>query len=276
MVLEGLSRSISNAFRKLRKLPIIDKQAIEEFIEDLRRSLIESDVNVDLAIAVTERIKTAAFNQHLVEGVSREDFIVKLVHDELARFLGEKRAPLNIQRGKENIILLVGIQGSGKTTTVAKLANYYKKRGFKVGIVCTDTWRPGALDQLKQLASKIEVPVYGDENEKDALKLAIKGVQHFFESKQKFDLIIVDTAGRHKEEQGLIAEMRRIEEKLKPNETILIIDGTLGQQAYKQARAFAENTAIGSIIVTKLDGSAKGGGALSACTATGAKIKFIG
>nr|MDO8116107.1 signal recognition particle receptor subunit alpha [Candidatus Sigynarchaeota archaeon] len=274
MVLEGLSQSINNAIRALKKLPRIDQDALANFIADLQRSLIESDVNVDLAIAITENIKKRAFDQHIAETITREDFIVKLVHDQLTHFLGTEPAPIRVQKGKENIILLVGIQGSGKTTTVAKLASYYKRRNFKVALVCTDTWRPGAYEQLKQLADRVEVPIFGNPSEKNAIKLAIEGVNHFFDDEQKPDLVIVDTAGRHKEETDLIKEMRDIEGKLKPNETILIIDGTLGQQAYNQALAFAQNTSVGSIIITKLDGTAKGGGALSACAATGAKIKF--
>jgi signal recognition particle subunit SRP54 len=276
MVLENFRKGLNDAIRALKKLPKIDQESLTEFIDTLKNSLIESDVNVDLAQAVADSIMKQAFDQHIAEGVTREDFIVKLVHDQLTKFLGEKPAPVRVLKGKENIILLVGIQGSGKTTTVAKLANYYKKRNFSVGLVCTDTWRPGAYDQLKQLADRIEVPMYGDPAEKNALKLATEGISHFFSGKDKPDLVIVDTAGRHKEEKSLIAEMRDIEAKIQPNETILIIDGTLGQTAFSQAQAFAANTAVGSIIVTKLDGTAKGGGALSACAATGAHIKFIG
>lgn len=276
MVLEGLGRGITNAIRSLKKLPRIDQEALEQFITQLRDSLIESDVNVDLAVSITDSIKKQAFDRHLSEEVTREDYIVKLVHDQLAKFLGDKPAPIRFQKGKDNIALLVGIQGSGKTTTIAKLASYYKRRNFKVVLVCTDTWRPGAYEQLKQLAERVEVPIFGDPNEKDAMKLATEGIKHFLAEKEKPDLILVDTAGRHKEEKDLIKEMREIETKIKPNETILIIDGTLGQQAFGQAKAFAENTSVGSIIVTKLDGTAKGGGALSACAATGAKIKFIG
>nr|MDO8111200.1 signal recognition particle receptor subunit alpha [Candidatus Sigynarchaeota archaeon] len=276
MVLDGLRKSIDNAVRALKRLPRIDQEALEQFIGELRKALIEGDVNVDLAIALTNQIKKQAFDQQIAETVTRQDFIVKLLHDQLTRFLGDTPAPIRIQKGKENIVLLVGIQGSGKTTTVGKLANYYKKHNFKVGLVCTDTWRPGAYEQLKQLGEKVEVPVYGNPAEKDSIKLAVDGVKYFFDQKEKPDLVIVDTAGRHKEEKTLIKEMHEIETSIKPDETVLVIDATLGQQAYSQALAFAQNTAVGSIIVTKLDGTAKGGGALSACAATGAKIKFIG
>ncbi|RLF88227.1 signal recognition particle protein Srp19, partial [Thermococci archaeon] len=156
----------------------------------------------------------------------------------------------------------------------AKLARYFQKRGYKVGVVCSDTWRPGAYHQLRQLLDPYHIEVFGNPNERDAIKLAREGVEHF--KRKGVDLIIVDTAGRHKEEKYLIDEMKQISEVIKPHEVILVIDGTIGQQAYNQALAFKEATPIGSIIVTKLDGSAKGGGALSAVAATGAPIKFIG
>ncbi|HIP74561.1 MAG TPA: signal recognition particle protein, partial [Thermococcus paralvinellae] len=181
--------------------------------------------------------------------------------------------PIEIKE-KPTVLLTVGIQGSGKTTTVAKLARYFQKRGYKVGLVCSDTWRPGAYHQLKQLVEPYGIEVFGDPNEKDAVKLAKEGVEYF--RHKGVDIIIVDSAGRHKEEKGLIEEMKQISEAIKPHEVILVIDGTIGQQAYNQALAFREATPIGSIIVTKLDGSAKGGGALSAVVATGAPIKFIG
>ena len=168
---------------------------------------------------------------------------------------------------------MVGIQGSGKTTTTAKLANYLKKTS-KTGIVCADTYRPGAFEQLSQLAESINVPIYGEPDNKNAIEIAKKGVEYF--KSRKFEVIIVDTAGRHKDEKGLIKEMVQIAREINPTEIILVIDGTIGQQAAIQAHAFNKFTNIGSIIVTKLDGSAKGGGALSAVAATGAPIKFIG
>jgi signal recognition particle subunit SRP54 len=168
--------------------------------------------------------------------------------------------------------MLVGIQGSGKTTAAAKLAKYFQRRGLKPAIICADTYRPGAYAQLQQLASRINVPVYGESNAKDPIKIALNGLKHFSDR----DLIIIDTAGRHKDEQELIKEMKMLEKHIKPDEVMLVIDGTIGQQAMVQAKAFNEATPIGSILVTKLDGSARGGGALSAVAATGAPIKFVG
>jgi len=170
--------------------------------------------------------------------------------------------------------MLVGIQGSGKTTSAAKIAYYYSKRGYKTALVCADTYRPAAYEQLRQLGEKIGVPVYGRSDNGDPIRIAVEGVKHF---KQKgLDIIIIDTAGRHKEERELIEEMKNIAGSVNPNEIMLVIDAGIGQQALAQASAFHNATPIGSIMITKLDGTARGGGALTAVAVTGAKIKFVG
>ena len=273
MVFNKLGKDLESIMRKLRGLPKIDKDAINIVIKSLQRSLLEADVKVELVFQMTEIIKKEAMNTEL-KRARRKDFIVKLVHDELVKTIGGKSAPIRIKPGKSNVILLVGIQGSGKTTTIGKLARFYKNKGYKVAAVTTDTWRPGAYEQLVQLTDQIGVKCYGNPNEKNAIKLAVKETKKAINDEH--DIIIVDTAGRHKEEKDLMREMERIESSLKPNEVILVIDGTLGQQAYSQAEEFAKSTNIGSIIVTKLDGTAKGGGALSACAATNQSIRFIG
>jgi signal recognition particle subunit SRP54 len=273
MVLEKLGRSLDNAIRKIRRLPIVDKNAVDELIKELQRALLSSDVKVDLVFEMTENIRKEAMNTKL-QKARRKDFIIKLVHDELIHLLGGKLAPIRIKPGKKNVILLVGIQGSGKTTTIGKLAKYYKSKGYKVAALTTDTWRPGAYEQLVQLTEKMGIKCYGNPNEKNAIKIAIQETRKAINDGN--DLIIADTAGRHKEEKELMKEMAILEQKLKPNEICLVIDGTLGQQAYNQAEAFDQTTDLGSIIVTKLDGTAKGGGALSACAATNAGIRFIG
>ncbi|MFX1571239.1 MAG: signal recognition particle receptor subunit alpha [Promethearchaeota archaeon] len=273
MVLSQLGRSLDNAIRKIRRLPIVDKDAINVLIQDLQRSLLSSDVKVELVFQMTENIRKDATNTKL-QKARRKDFVIKLVHDELIKLLGGKPAPIRIKPGKKNVILLVGIQGSGKTTTVAKLAKFYRSKGFNVATLTTDTWRPGAYEQLVQLSEQVGIKCYGNPNEKNAIKIAIQETKRAINDGN--DLIIADTAGRHKEEKELMKEMSILEEKLKPNEIILVIDGTLGQQAFKQAEAFAQTTNLGSIIVTKLDGTAKGGGALSACAAANVGIRFIG
>jgi signal recognition particle subunit SRP54 len=273
VVLEKLGRSLDNAIRKIRRLPIVDKDAVNALIQDLQRSLLQADVRVELVFEMTENIKKEATNTKL-QKARRKDFIIKLVHDELIRLLGGKPTPIRIKPGKKNVILLVGIQGSGKTTTIGKLAKYYKSKGYKVAALTTDTWRPGAYEQLVQLTDQIGVKCYGNPNEKNAIKIAIQETKKAINDGN--DLIIADTAGRHKEEKELMKEMAILEQKLKPSETILVLDSTLGQQAFAQAQEFSNTTNIGSIIVTKLDGTAKGGGALSACAATNVGIRFIG
>lgn len=273
MVLENLGRQLDNAIRRIKRLPMVDKDAISALIQDLQRSLLSADVKVELVFQMTENIKKEATNTTL-QKAKRKDFIIKLVHDELIHLLGGRPAPIRIKSGKKNVILLVGIQGSGKTTTVGKLAKYYNSKGYKVAVLTTDTWRPGAYEQLVQLTKQIDVKCYGNPNEKNAIKIALQETKKAINDGN--DLIIVDTAGRHKEEKELMKEMEILEQKLKPNEVCLVIDGTLGQQAFAQAGEFDKTTNIGSIIVTKLDGTAKGGGALSACAATDAGIRFIG
>jgi len=273
MVLSQLGRNLDNALRKIRRLPKIDKDAINALIQDLQRALLSADVKVELVFEMTENIKKEAMNTTL-QKAKRKDFIIKLVHDELIRILGGKKAPIRIKPGKKNVILLVGIQGSGKTTTVGKLCQFYKSKGYKVAALTTDTYRPGAYEQLVQLTEPIGVKCYGNPKEKNAVKIGVHETKKAMND--GYDLIIVDTAGRHKEEKELMKEMATLEKKLKPNEIILVLDGTLGQQAYNQAEVFANTTTLGSIIVTKLDGTAKGGGALSACAATNVPIRFIG
>ncbi len=273
MAFKKLGKDLESIMRKLRGLPKIDKDVINSIIQDLQRALLSADVKVELVFQMTENIKKAAMNTNL-KRARRKDFIIKLVHDELVETIGGKSAPIRIKPGKSNVILLVGIQGSGKTTTVGKLSRFYKSKGYKVAAVTTDTWRPGAYEQLVQLTDQIGVKCYGNPNEKNAIKLAVRETKKAINAEHY--IIIVDTAGRHKEEKELMKEMEKIEASLKPNEVILVIDGSLGQQAYSQAEEFAKATNIGSIIVTKLDGTAKGGGALSACAATNQSIRFIG
>ncbi|WP_010477035.1 signal recognition particle protein Srp54 [Thermococcus zilligii] len=273
MALERLGKALNSALRKLARAGTIDEALIKEVVRDIQRALIQSDVNVRLVLQLTRRIEERALKEKPPAGMSPREHVIRIVYEELTDLLGKEAVPLEIKK-KPTVLLTVGIQGSGKTTTIAKLARYLQKRGYRVGLVCTDTWRPGAYSQLKQLVEPLGIGVFGNPEEKDAIKLAREGVEYFKD--KGVDVIIVDTAGRHKEEAGLIEEMKQISSAIQPDEVILVIDGTIGQQAYNQALAFKEATPIGSIIVTKLDGSAKGGGALSAVAATGAPIKFIG
>jgi signal recognition particle subunit SRP54 len=272
--MEGLGKALNSALKKLFGANIIDEELVKELAKDIQRALLVADVDVNLVMAIAQSVEQKALDESLPRGISRREHIVKVVWDTLAYYLGETAVPLTINPGKPNLVMMVGIQGSGKTTTAGKLARYFQKRGIKTGVICADNFRPGAYSQLKQLAERSNVPFWGNEEEKDAVKLAKKGFADM--KKRGVELILLDTSGRHREETGLIKEMRDISKAVKPQEIVLVIDGTLGQQAGVQAAAFREATKIGSIIVTKLDGSAKGGGALSAVAATGAPIKFLG
>ena len=271
--LGDLSKSLGDAVRKLLRLPIVDEKAIRELVKDLQRALLQSDVNVELVLQISRSVEKRAIEERLPPGIPRREHVVKVLYEELTRFLGEEAPKTTIPPGKTYVVMLVGIQGTGKTTAAVKLARFYQKRGLRVGIICADNFRPGAYEQLAQLADKVSVPVYGDPKNRSPEKLVKEGFSHF--EKEKENLIIVDTAGRHKNEAELMDEMKRLARLAKPDEIVLAIDGSIGQAAMGQARAFNEATNIGSILVTKLDGTAKGGGALSAVAATGAKIKFI-
>jgi signal recognition particle subunit SRP54 len=272
MSIDRLGSSLYEAIRKVFRASVIDEATVKELVHDLQKALLQADVNVQLVLDISKRIEERALKEKVPPGVSRREHLIKVVYEELTRFLGEKSIPIKIEPGKRKVIMLVGIQGSGKTTAAAKLARYFQKRGLKPAVVCIDTYRPGAYAQLQQLANRINVPFYGDLKAKDPVKVAFDGLKQFGDK----DIVMIDTAGRHKEERELIEEMKMLEKSLKPDEVMLVIDGTIGQQATVQAKAFHEATPIGSILVTKLDGSARGGGALSAVAATGAPIKFIG
>lgn len=272
MSFEHLGSSLYDALKKVFKASVVDEATVKELVRDIQRALLQADVNVKLVLDISKRIEDRALQEKVPPGISRREHVIKVVYEELTRFLGDKAVPLKFEPGKRRVIMLVGIQGSGKTTVAAKLARYLQKRGLKPALVCADTFRPGAFAQLQQLATRINVPIYGDPKAKDAVKVVTEGLRQYGDR----DVIIVDTSGRHKEEQELIKEMKVLERSIKPDEVMLVIDGTIGQQALGQAKAFNEATPIGSILVTKLDGSARGGGALSAVAATGAPIKFIG
>ena len=271
-MLEGLSDSLTKTMKKLAGMSVIDKKTLKEVTKDIQRALIQSDVNIKVVFALTKKIEKRALEEELPKGLSPKEHVMRIVYQELVNLIGEKPQKLNIDH-KPYIIMMLGLQGSGKTTTTAKLAKLLKKQGHTSAIVCTDTWRPAAYEQLRQLSEPLDVPVYGDPDNKDAVDLAKKGLAEFGD---KYDVILVDTAGRHKEEQELLDEMAELSQVVEPDEVILVIDGTIGQQARNQAETFKQTTDIGSIIVSKLDGSAKGGGALSAVAEIKAPIKFIG
>ncbi|HUI86280.1 MAG TPA: signal recognition particle receptor subunit alpha [Nitrososphaerales archaeon] len=271
-MLDSLRDGLQGAIKKLIGSNTVDENVVKEFIRDLQRTLIQADVNVRIALQMTERVQKRALEEKPAGGVTRKDQIVSILYEELSSLLG-KEGGLPLDKGKTNVFVMLGVQGSGKTTTTGKLARLFSKRGFRVGVVAADTFRPGAVTQLRTLANMSGVEVFSDEKQKDSVAVAREG-KKFFEGTK--NVIIIDTAGRHKEEKGLLQEMKGIVEAVKPDYNVLVIDGTIGQQCYNQALAFHQASPIGGIVVTKLDGAAKGGGALAAAAATGGKIFYIG
>jgi len=287
-MLDNLRTGLRSALKKIVGASDINEEMIESLCKDVQRALLQSDVNVRLVLSITNNLKLRALKEQPVKGLSKKDHIVTILYGELASLLGYtgetiksidkiQRLPddgIAFRAGEQNIVLMLGIQGSGKTTVTAKLARWLTRHGYRVAVIGADTWRPGALTQLKTNCAKISVEVFGDEADNDAVNIVKNGLEHF--RKQVLDVIIVDTAGRHKEERGLLEEMKTMHDISKPDLVLLIIDGTIGQQAYNQAKAFHEAAPVGGIVITKLDGTAKGGGVIAASAATGARVMFIG
>ncbi|MEX1053713.1 MAG: signal recognition particle receptor subunit alpha, partial [Nitrosopumilaceae archaeon] len=272
-MLDVLKNGLRAALKKIVNSSGIDEALIKELAKDIQRALLQSDVNVKLVFEITKNLEQRSLNETPPPGLSRKDHIVKILYDELSKLLGEEKQ-FSFQAGKANKVLMLGIQGSGKTTVTAKLAKFLAKQGFRVAVIGADTYRPGALTQLKTMCEKVNIEVYGEEKNKDSPQIVKNGLKHFENS--NFDIILIDTAGRHKEEKELLEEMTQISKVTQPDLALLVIDGTIGQQCYSQAEAFHKIVPVGGIVITKLDSSAKGGGALAAATATGAQIMYIG
>jgi signal recognition particle subunit SRP54 len=272
-MLDSLKNNLRDAIKKIVKSSGIDEELIKELSKDVQRALLNSDVNVKLVFEITKKLEERSLHETPPPGLSRKDHIVKILYDELAKLLGNE-SNFDFKPGKQNKIIMLGIQGSGKTTVTAKLAKFLTKQGYTVGVVGADTYRPGALIQLRTMCEKSNVEVYGEENNKDSPNIVKNGLDHF--EKLPLDVVIIDTAGRHKEEKDLLAEMEQINKAAQPDLAILVIDGTIGQQCFNQAEAFHKTIPVGGIIITKLDSSAKGGGAIAASAATGAQIMYIG
>lgn len=271
VVLDKLSDSLKNTLGKITRASFVDEKLINELIKDIQRAFLQGDVNVKLVFEITKKIKERALKEEPLKGVTKKEFLIKIVYDELVNFLGGPGAKILV-KGKPFKMMLVGLFGSGKTTSAGKLAGFYKKRGLKVALVQTDTWRPAAYDQLETLAKKVKVDFYGIREEKDAVKIYKK----FEKNYKKYDMLIVDTAGRDALSKDLIEELNNIYKAVKPDENLLVISADIGQAAENQAKKFHETCKVTGVFISKLEGTAKGGGALIACAVTGAPVKFIG
>jgi signal recognition particle subunit SRP54 len=268
MVLEGLGQSLRDVLKRIAGASQIDEKMVKEVSRDIQRALLQADVNVKLVLETTREVERRALEEKPPAGTSARQHVIKIIYEELVKVLGKsKTIPLTKQT-----IMMVGLYGQGKTTTAGKLARYFHKKNLKVGLIAADVHRPAAYDQLKQIGEQINVPVYGNPQEKRATRIVSDGLKEF----AGMDVVIIDTSGRHALEDDLIQEIKDVAEVSKPTERILVLDAATGQQAGPQAKAFHDAVGVTSVIVTKMDGTAKGGGALSAVSQTQAPIVYIG
>jgi signal recognition particle subunit SRP54 len=267
-MLDRLGSSLKDALKKLAGKTVVDRAAVEELVKDLQRALIQSDVNVKLVMNLSQAIKTRSLEEEPLKGMGVREHVLRIVYQELVGLMGPE---VEVTLGQQTI-LMAGLQGSGKTTTTAKLARYFQRKGLRVAVICGDTFRPGAYQQISTLCQKINVPCYGDPNETDAVKIVTRGLK----SVGQAEVLIIDTQGRHALEEGLIQEIIDLNTLSKATHRWLVIDAALGQQASEQARRFHQAIDIDGVIITKMDGTAKGGGALSAVAETKSGIVFIG
>ena len=271
-MLNSLSSSLKNTLKKIANSVFVDERLIDELIKDIQRALLQADVNVKFVLELTKNIKKKALEEKLPPGINRKEHIIKVVYDELVQFLGKDKSEIKIDKSKKPFkIMLVGLFGSGKTTTTSKLAKYYRTRGYKTAIVGLDTFRPAAMIQIEQLAKQIDVPYFINVNEKDAVKLYNQNGNKF----KDFDILIIDTAGRDSLNDDLIKEIDNINKTVNPDENLLVISADIGQTAQQQAQKFHDTCDITGIIITKMDSTAKAGGALTASAITESPVKFI-
>ena len=273
MVLGDLGKKLSGALRNLQNATIVDEKVLKKVLNEITIALLQSDVNFQYVKRLKDNI-TKEFKLKQDTDTNLRKMILTAVAQELTSMLSADKEPFKPKKGKPNVVMFVGLQGSGKTTTCAKYAYYWQRKNFRTCMICADTFRAGAFDQLKQNATKIRVPYHGSYEETDPVEIAREGVELFKE--EGFEIIIVDTSGRHKQEDALFEEMVQVKEAVNPDEIIFVMDSSIGQACYDQALAFKKAVPVGSVIISKLDGHAKGGGALSAVSATESPIRFIG
>ncbi|MEO8881413.1 MAG: signal recognition particle protein [Gemmatimonadaceae bacterium] len=271
---DELSEKLDAVFSRLRGRGVLTEADIKEGMREVRRVLLEADVNFALTREFLERVEAKAAGVAALRSVSPGQQLVKIVHDELATMLGEKREGLRIGTVPPGIVLMVGLQGSGKTTTAAKLARKLKAEGKPPRLVAADVYRPAAIDQLETLAKQIDVPVFLDRDSKDVVKIAKRGIEEGRRHRDR--VVIIDTAGRLQIDDDMMNELRRLKDAVKPDEILFVADGMTGQDAVKIAKGFDDALGITGVVLTKMDGDARGGAALSIYGITKKPIKYIG
>ncbi|HJN57050.1 MAG: signal recognition particle receptor subunit alpha [Candidatus Woesearchaeota archaeon] len=271
MVLDKLGSSLKGTLQKIAKSIFVDDKLINELIKDIQRALLQSDMNVKLVFDLTSKIKERIKKEKALSGLTKKEQLVNIVYEELVIFLGKEQHKIEITK-KPFKIMLAGLFGSGKTTSAGKLAKYFIKRGNKVALVGLDVHRPAAMAQLEQVSKQANTPCFINKKEKNPIRI----YNEFKNELKKFDVIIIDTSGRDALSKDLIQELESLNKEIKPHENLLVISADIGQAAEKQATQFHKSCNITGVIVSKMDGTARGGGALTACAVSKAPIKFIG
>ncbi|PIN93480.1 signal recognition particle protein [Candidatus Pacearchaeota archaeon CG10_big_fil_rev_8_21_14_0_10_31_24] len=268
MVLEKLGSALKSGVRKISNAIFLDKKLIEGIVKDIQKSLIEADVDIELVFELSKKIKKLAYDE-TIKGIDKKEQLITLIHDEISLLLGKKK---ELELPKKASILFLGLYGSGKTTTISKIGVYYAKRGRKIALLGLDTQRPAAMDQLEQMAKKAKLTYFIDKKEKDPIKI----IKEFDGELKKYDLILIDTAGRDGLNKELIKEIEKLNKTLKPTFRILVMPADIGQAAKTQSQEFKKALSIDGVIITRMDGTSKAGGALTACAQTSSPVFFIG
>jgi len=270
---DNLSDKLERAFKVLKGQGKVTEINVAETMKEVRRALLDADVNFKTAKDFTDRLKERAMGQDVLTSVSPGQLLIKLAQDELAQLMGGQSAGMNLS-GNPTVLLMSGLQGSGKTTFSAKLANHLRKKGRKPLLVACDVYRPAAIDQLETLGKQLEIDVFSDRDSKDPVSIAQKGIAHA--KAGGHTLVIIDTAGRLAVDEAMMDEIARVKKAIQPQETLFVVDAMTGQDAVNTAKAFNERLNIDGVVLTKLDGDTRGGAALSIRSVVNKPIKFIG
>lgn len=271
---ENLSDRLERSFKLLKGQGKITEINVAETLKDVRRALVDADVNYKVAKTFTDTVKQKALGQNVINAIKPSELMVKIVHDELTDLMGGDVVPLNLS-GKPAIILMSGLQGSGKTTFSGKLAKKLKsEKGMRPLLVACDVYRPAAIDQLKVLGESINVPVYTEDGNKNPVEIAKNAIE--YAKRNSNDLVIVDTAGRLAVDEQMMDEIEAIKNAIKPTETLFVVDAMTGQDAVNTAKTFNDRLDFGGVVLTKLDGDTRGGAALSIRSVVAKPIKFVG
>lgn len=273
MAFEGLSSKFQNMARKFKGKTRITESDLKEMLREVKLALLEADVNYKIVKEFIATIQEKALGQDVLKSLTPGQQVIKIVKDELVELLGGTDARINISPNPPTIIMMVGLQGSGKTTTAAKLANILRKNGKKPLLVACDVYRPAAIKQLQVLGAQLNIPVYANENSQDVVKISKQAIEQAISKLN--DVIIIDTAGRLQIDEVLMEELKNLKSAVKPHEILLVVDSMTGQEAVNVAESFKDAVGIDGIVLTKLDGDTRGGAALSVKKVTGRPIKYI-